>query len=949
MTGMARRAWILGASLWLALGCECGDEQFGRVVPELEVATDAIAFGEVPLGAIKRVALAVRNAGQAPLNLLAIDAPMPFGVQPGPFEVQPGETMALELWFRPTNSEAQSGQLTLMSDDPDRPMVTVPLSGLGVQGFVSVVPGQVDFQLTKVGTTRSVELLVDNRGLESVQGTLRTLGFSQPEHYALTLLSDFAASTAFAIPARTQVVLDLEYAPLDVGEHPGRILFEICGEGCGLEVEVLASASAPLVRLAPAQLDFGDVGIDQPRTLQLRVENGGDSAVQVDRVEITGSPDLSAEVARGLPTTLAAGDALGINVQFLPTSAASVMGEVEVQTGPVLESIRASVVGRGVGPQFRVEPETLSFGVERRPDTYRRVALLVNAGSSQVQVHNLSISGDPAYQLGTIAGLPARLGPGESMSVPVLFSPVAVTEYFGTLTVESDDAERAQVQVPLSGALTDRYCDLEVSPNRVSFGLLPPTFVRNRFALVRNIGTDPCNITSAQFRLPLDPAITERTQPWPAVLQPGDERTLTFEYAPLTEAESKVTYVMHTDDPVFPDRTVSIFGTSQGNLDIFTSPPFVDFGTTGIGCAAATQDVLLINAGTVDAVVSNFTLTSSSSDFMALRPLITPLNLRAGDVTSFEVAYQPQDLGQDAGEVELAVQSYGFSINVPLQGSAAQNPRATDRFEQVLNDKVDVLFVIDDSCSMGDDQAALAANFQSFIQQADVRQVDFRLGVTTTDTLPLPGLLKGPVLNRTTPNLEAAFQAQAAVGTFGSGFEQGLEGMYGALQFADQGNTPQAELLRPDAARVVVIVSDEDDQSPLSVPTYYTELRSRSPKGVTTAMVTGGAGGCSSSNGGGSATPAPRYEQFATLTSGLSESICSNWAQTLANIGQAAFGLRTKFILSRDASQSDPILVWIDGQPVTQGWHYDAADGAIVFDSPPSEGAEVVVEFTPVC
>ena len=52
-----------------------------------------------------------------------------------------------------------------------------------------------------------------------------------------------------------------------------------------------------------------------------------------------------------------------------------------------------------------------------------------------------------------------------------------------------------------------------------------------------------------------------------------------------------------------------------------------------------------------------------------------------------------------------------------------------------INRDVDVLFVIDNSASMGEEQATLAANFAAFVgvlEQSHVR-ADYRIAVTTTD------------------------------------------------------------------------------------------------------------------------------------------------------------------------------------------------------------------------
>ncbi|PRQ05978.1 vWA domain-containing protein [Enhygromyxa salina] len=50
-----------------------------------------------------------------------------------------------------------------------------------------------------------------------------------------------------------------------------------------------------------------------------------------------------------------------------------------------------------------------------------------------------------------------------------------------------------------------------------------------------------------------------------------------------------------------------------------------------------------------------------------------------------------------------------------------------------VNKKVDVLLVIDNSGSMGDEQANLAANFGPFIERLELAGADYRIGITTTD------------------------------------------------------------------------------------------------------------------------------------------------------------------------------------------------------------------------
>lgn len=56
-----------------------------------------------------------------------------------------------------------------------------------------------------------------------------------------------------------------------------------------------------------------------------------------------------------------------------------------------------------------------------------------------------------------------------------------------------------------------------------------------------------------------------------------------------------------------------------------------------------------------------------------------------------------------------------------------------DAFQQVRKNTVDVILVIDNSCSMIEEQKKLATNFDGFIQYFEGTDVDWQMGVVTTD------------------------------------------------------------------------------------------------------------------------------------------------------------------------------------------------------------------------
>jgi hypothetical protein len=171
----------------------------------------------------------------------------------------------------------------------------------------------------------------------------------------------------------------------------------------------------------------------------------------------------------------------------------------------------------------------------------------------------------------------------------------------------------------------------------------------------------------------------------------------------------------------------------------------------------------------------------------------------------------------------------------------------TDTDADIGCDKMDILFVIDDSGSMACEQEMLAASFPGFIQvledynNANADQVSYRVGVTSTgrsldyvvdeppigpiDPPPIPiseDDLDGDLVDMgglrwidgpgDTAAIEAAFTAGASLGTGGTSFEMPLECMREALDKDAPGLTNEG-FLREDALFIVVAITDEDDCS----------------------------------------------------------------------------------------------------------------------------------------
>ncbi|MEM9189430.1 MAG: hypothetical protein AAGF12_09660 [Myxococcota bacterium] len=149
---------------------------------------------------------------------------------------------------------------------------------------------------------------------------------------------------------------------------------------------------------------------------------------------------------------------------------------------------------------------------------------------------------------------------------------------------------------------------------------------------------------------------------------------------------------------------------------------------------------------------------------------------------------------------------------------------------------VDVLFVIDNSGSMADQQASLIASFDGFVTGMRERLADttsFHLGVVTTDSYrgneagcqdigdlvtqtggpDAAGQRCGPFASGArylsqSDDLSPAFRCIAQVGTGGDDDERAARAVLNAI---DPSRPCNVGFIRDDAVLVVVVITDEDD------------------------------------------------------------------------------------------------------------------------------------------
>lgn len=247
-------------------------------------------------------------------------------------------------------------------------------------------------------------------------------------------------------------------------------------------------------------------------------------------------------------------------------------------------------------------------------------------------------------------------------------------------------------------------------------------------------------------------------------------------------------------------------------------------------------------------------------------------------------------------------------------------PGMDANFQQVptFNNKVDILFLSDDSASMTTYRQQMATQASAIINRLNQMGMDYHLAVTTTSFgAGYSGgkFIGSPAyLTNATPNLATQLSNHLSFNVPGSDLEQGLMSIKTALSPGNLNLNPG--FFRSDALLAVVIMSDDDDYSAGTLQSYidfFNSIKTPFANGASSWVAnyigsTALNSACSQFVNVGS-----RYVGLANASSGIAQSICNtDWSVTMNNIQVVINTLMTTYYFSVQPNPAS-IIVKVNG------------------------------------
>jgi len=826
------------------------------------------------------------------------------------------------------------------------------------------------------------------------------------------------------ISAGEEAHIVVTYQPAVGGDHTTSL--EVISDDVNeRELRVLLSGRglAPRVCPEPLILDFGNVAVGEPEEKFFTITNCGLLDLELEGVALAtdSSTDFALTTLPTFPLTLAPEDSVEIHVLYDPVDRGSDHGGVDIfsddpSSDPVTHKTgTVALTGNGIVKECIIQPIpfVVNFGGVVQGETDIVTLTLANHGNDTCRFDSAEISENSAdNEFSVVLTPPAgqEFEPGDPVmpEIQIQYAPTGLGIDSGKLKIVGNDRNGPELFIDIvAEGVETAVCDLQITPTTMNFGTVKLSNSQsNVFTLVNN-GNAECHIDAPELfpssLFPSDFSITRG--PTAAFVlarrgRVGDREEIEITFAPNALDLHSATFWLHTDDdpdlligqafcfkpglpPVPPeigDACIKILGMSAES-DIEVVPSELDFGVVTVGCNSPELHVTVYNLGSYSLNVTDIYLEDPADpNFEIMAAPVIPHELTGGNSFEVRLRYHPQDINPHRSTLYIASDASNVELlAVPLFGRGTNISDQTDIFHQPTEVKSDVLFVVDNSGSMGEEQSALASNFSSFMQYATTLDVDYHVGVVATEVQDpetgigdpprdvFPGvLMQAPgcpkIITNNTPDVTGCFADNVKVGTCCSDEQEaGLEAAWIALSPPEVDDPGQnGGFIREDAKLYIICVSDEQDQSKGN-PDFYVDFFS-SIKGFRNTewmKMSAICGDCPSGCGGEQAECGSRYIEVANRTGGIFESICtSNWSQALQNLGIDAFAEIREFPLSRPADEST-ITVTVNGVPVPKagssggadGWTYYPETNSIYFgdDYVPEKGDTIEVSYTAAC
>lgn len=317
-------------------------------------------------------------------------------------------------------------------------------------------PTLLDFAMPKpvaVGVSAYKSFKVRNTGIAPL--TIESISILGTAVFSVT--PAITSAKPAILPAGSDLPITVTYTPVD-GTSSGSVLIK--SDAADVSVDLNGLGVSPVLTPSVSSLVFpANTNVGESQTASFILTNSGTIDVTINSISgLSGSSSftLANNPVLTFPQTITAGNSLELFVLFAPTQMGDFSGAISILTNMPVTNRTITLSGSGIQSKLSTDLSTdsvtgvtsLGFVTTIIGETTEKAFKIKNSGNKSMTVNSFTISGTSGFSVKTTIKTPLVLVPGESLDIPVLFSPTTKSGYIGTLTIISDGG---QATITLSG------------------------------------------------------------------------------------------------------------------------------------------------------------------------------------------------------------------------------------------------------------------------------------------------------------------------------------------------------------------------------------------------------------------------------------------------------------------------------------------------------------------
>ncbi len=560
-------------------------------------------------------------------------------------------------------------------DGPRPTRIFRPVSIAHPTGVLLTASTVVDFGIVPVGSTVVRTNTIANHSRSAI--VINSARIDQ---------SDFTIANQdlpLTLAPGQQTVLQFSYSPKTGGNSVGRVVLASATLRLPATFVLRGTAIPPpgRISLAPAAIGFGKVIMGKAQSQSAVLSNPGKTSVVITGASVSGT-GFSISGLR-TPMVLRPGQSIRVGITFNPlaggatTGALSVVGSVSaaglrrpvsfsgrrgdfttvgIRMMPISITLPLSGTGMGAG-QLAISPAVVTLGRVKLGSTQTQQATLLNTGSSDLTIRQLSVSGRGFKTSGL--SFPLTLGAGQRRKFTVAFTAQSSGTASGSIAVTSDSAQTV-VTVPVTAVATTPGSLLS-NPSSISFGSVTVGHPETQSASITNSGGSSVTLSQASVS---GSGFTISGLSLPVTLAAGQSAAFSVTFNPQAGSSGSGAASFNSDAGSLSVPLAADVVTAGA---LTSAPGSLNFGNVAVGTPKTISETLT-NSGGTSVSISQANISGTG---FSLTGLSLPASLGAGQSTTFSVTFTPQSGGAASGSLAIGSNATNSTLNIPLTANVA--------------------------------------------------------------------------------------------------------------------------------------------------------------------------------------------------------------------------------------------------------------------------------------